>query len=59
MATVKAIRARVPRHVPVSATIGDPTDDVDATMRAVDAMAGAGVDIVKIGLSARPAPRLR
>ena len=29
LATVKAVRARVPRHVPVSATIGDPTDDVD------------------------------
>jgi (5-formylfuran-3-yl)methyl phosphate synthase len=53
LATVKAIRARVPRHVPVSATIGDPTEDVDATMRAVEAVAGAGVDIVKIGLSSK------
>jgi uncharacterized protein (UPF0264 family) len=52
-ATVKAIRARVPRHIPLSATIGDPTDDVDATARAVIVMAGAGADIVKVGLSAR------
>jgi (5-formylfuran-3-yl)methyl phosphate synthase len=50
-ATVKAIRARVPRHVPVSATIGDPTDDADATARAVVAMAATGVDIVKVGLN--------
>jgi (5-formylfuran-3-yl)methyl phosphate synthase len=52
-ATVKAIRARVPRHIPVSATIGDPTHDGDATARAVIAMAGAGADIVKVGLSAK------
>lgn len=51
LATVKAIRARTPRHVPVSATVGDPTDDIDATLRAVEAMAAAGVDIVKIGLN--------
>jgi uncharacterized protein (UPF0264 family) len=51
-ATVTAIRARVPKHVPVSATIGDPTDDAEATARAVVAMADAGADIVKIGLSA-------
>ncbi len=50
-ATVKAIRARVPRHVPVSATIGDPIDDADATARAVVAMAATGVDIVKVGLN--------
>jgi uncharacterized protein (UPF0264 family) len=52
-ATVKAIRARVPRHTPVSATIGDPTHDVDATARAVIAMAETGVDIVKVGLSGK------
>ena len=52
-ATVKAIRARVPRHIPVSATIGDPTNDADATARAVLAMAAAGADIVKVGLSAQ------
>lgn len=52
-ATVKAIRARVPRHIPVSATIGDPTHDAEATARAVLAMAAAGADIVKVGLSAQ------
>src|SRR4029078_9389939 len=52
-ATVKAIRARVPPHIPVSATIGDATGDADATARAVVVMAGAGADIVKVGLSAR------
>jgi uncharacterized protein (UPF0264 family) len=51
-ATVKAIRARVPRHIPVSATIGDPTPNAEATARAVLAMAAAGADIVKVGLSA-------
>lgn len=50
-AMVTAIRRAVPRHIPVSATIGDPVDDVAATERAVCAMAGAGADIVKIGLS--------
>jgi uncharacterized protein (UPF0264 family) len=50
-ATVRAIRARVPRHIPVSATIGDPTDDAEAAARAVVAMAAAGADIVKVGLS--------
>ena len=53
VATVKGIRARVPRHVPVSATIGDPTDDVEATLRAVADIAATGVDIVKIGLDAQ------
>jgi (5-formylfuran-3-yl)methyl phosphate synthase len=48
---VVAIRAAVPRHIPVSATIGDPVDDVEATVVAVKKMATAGADIVKIGLS--------
>jgi (5-formylfuran-3-yl)methyl phosphate synthase len=50
-ATVAAIRAGVPPHVPVSATIGDPSDDVEATVTAVLRMAEAGADIVKIGLN--------
>ena len=50
---VKAIRAARAAHIPVSATIGDPTDDAEATARAVVAMAATGVDIVKVGLSAR------
>jgi uncharacterized protein (UPF0264 family) len=49
-ATVAAIRACAPRHVPVSATIGDPVDDAGATAAAVEGMAAAGADIVKIGL---------
>jgi uncharacterized protein (UPF0264 family) len=50
---VTAIRAAVPAHVPVSATIGDPTSDAEATAHAALAMAAAGADIVKVGLSAR------
>lgn len=50
-AAVAAIRACVPRHVPVSATIGDPSDDVEASADAVVRMAAAGADIVKVGLS--------
>ena len=49
--TVAAIRAAVPRRIPVSATIGDPVDDVRATIAAVRGMAAAGADIVKVGLS--------
>jgi (5-formylfuran-3-yl)methyl phosphate synthase len=49
--TVAAIRAAVPRRVPVSATIGDPVDDVPATIAAARGMAAAGADIVKVGLS--------
>jgi uncharacterized protein (UPF0264 family) len=49
--TVAAIRKSVPRDVPVSATIGDPVDDVAATVAAVQQMAAVGADIVKIGLS--------
>jgi (5-formylfuran-3-yl)methyl phosphate synthase len=50
-AAVSAIRKAVPRGIPVSATIGDPVDDVEATVAAVQRMAAAGADIVKIGLS--------
>lgn len=53
--TVTAIRAAVPSRIPVSATIGDPVDDVSATSDAVLEMAAAGADIVKIGLSKRAA----
>lgn len=51
-ATVAAIRATVPKHLPVSATVGDPVDDPEAVARAVMAMAEAGADIVKVGLRA-------
>ena len=56
VATVATIRAAVPRTIPVSATIGDPTDDVAATIGAVQHMAAAGADIVKIGLSREASP---
>jgi uncharacterized protein (UPF0264 family) len=46
---VRAIRMAVPREVPVSATIGDPTDDPDCAVHAARFMAAAGADIVKIG----------
>jgi uncharacterized protein (UPF0264 family) len=49
-ATVSTIRARVPAHLPVSATVGDPGDEPAAVARAVMAMAAAGADIVKVGL---------
>ncbi|HIE68944.1 MAG TPA: hypothetical protein EYP98_01610 [Planctomycetes bacterium] len=52
LATVRAIRAAVPAHVPVSATVGDPEEDADAVARAVVEMAATGVDIVKIGFRA-------
>jgi len=52
-ATVTAIRLGVPRRIPVSATIGDPVDDIEATLAGVRTMAAAGADIVKIGLSKR------
>lgn len=47
--TVRAIRSAVPRHVPVSATIGDPSDDPAAVADAVRITAATGADIVKIG----------
>jgi (5-formylfuran-3-yl)methyl phosphate synthase len=46
---VRAIRAAVPPHVPVSATIGDPQDDPDTVAQAARFMAAAGADIVKVG----------
>lgn len=49
--TVTAIRAAVPEHIPVSATIGDPVANVEATIAAVRRMVGSGANIVKIGLS--------
>lgn len=50
VATVTAIRRAVPHRIPVSATIGDPVDDVEAVAMAVRMMAETGTDIVKIGL---------
>lgn len=50
--TVRRIRAAVPAHVPVSATIGDPIDDAEAVAGAAERVAATGVDIVKIGFRA-------
>jgi uncharacterized protein (UPF0264 family) len=46
---VRAIRAAVPPHVRVSATIGDPCDDPDRVVQSVQHTAATGVDFVKIG----------
>jgi dihydroneopterin aldolase len=48
--TVCAIRATVPAHIPVSATIGDLPMTPAAVTGAAGRMAATGVDIVKIGL---------
>ncbi|MBI1650975.1 (5-formylfuran-3-yl)methyl phosphate synthase [Hyphomicrobium sulfonivorans] len=55
-ARVEAIRAALPAHVPVSATVGDPSDDVEAIASAAIRMADTGIEIVKVGLSMRYAP---
>jgi uncharacterized protein (UPF0264 family) len=47
--TVRAIRAAVPARIPVSATVGDPSDDAETVAQAVRFMAATGVDIVKVG----------
>jgi uncharacterized protein (UPF0264 family) len=49
-AAVRAIRAAVPRRIPVSATIGDLVCEPDSVGDAVVAMAATGVDYVKVGL---------
>ena len=56
-AIVRALRARenqlqrLPRNLPISATIGDlPMSDVDAILGRVDAVAACGVDYVKVGI---------
>jgi uncharacterized protein (UPF0264 family) len=53
--TVKAIRASLPAHVQLSATIGDPADDPEAVARAVHLAAAAGADVVKVGFRAEAA----
>lgn len=46
---VRRIRAALPAHVPVSATIGDPSDDPARVAQSVRLAAATGVDFVKIG----------
>ncbi|WP_083567103.1 (5-formylfuran-3-yl)methyl phosphate synthase [Hyphomicrobium sp. CS1GBMeth3] len=49
-ADVARIRAAVPRHVPISATIGDLAAEPEPVLEAARAMAATGCDIVKVGL---------
>jgi uncharacterized protein (UPF0264 family) len=49
---VARIRAAVPAHIPVSATIGDLAAEPEPVLRAARAMAATGCDIVKVGLFA-------
>jgi len=57
VATVAAIRTGLPRHILVSATIGDLPADATEVARAAHAMARSGADIVKIGLFPGGDPR--
>jgi uncharacterized protein (UPF0264 family) len=57
LADVRAIRAAVPASVELSATIGDPSDDAEAIVRAAQLMAATGVDYVKVGLAGAAASR--
>jgi uncharacterized protein (UPF0264 family) len=50
VSVVRAVRAEVPRHVPVSATIGDLACEPDVIARPVSEVAATGADYVKIGL---------
>jgi uncharacterized protein (UPF0264 family) len=58
---VADIRKALPRHTPVSATIGDLAADPEPVLEAARAMAATGCDIVKIGLfpGADPAATIR
>lgn len=47
---VAAIRRTVPKHMPVSATIGDVPLDPAVVLAAARSMAATGIDIVKVGL---------
>ena len=50
VATVRAIRAAVPRDIPVSATIGDLACEPATVAGAAAAMAAAGIEFIKVGL---------
>ncbi len=47
--TVSAIRHAIPFDIPVSATVGDLVPEVELVIPAIETMARAGADIVKIG----------
>jgi (5-formylfuran-3-yl)methyl phosphate synthase len=46
---IRAIRNALPSSVPVSATIGDPSEDAERLAQSVRLTAATGVDFVKIG----------
>jgi uncharacterized protein (UPF0264 family) len=48
--TVAAVRAALPRSIPVSATIGDLACEPETLCRAVEDMAASGADVIKVGL---------
>jgi (5-formylfuran-3-yl)methyl phosphate synthase len=52
--TIRAVRTAVAGRRPVSAVTGDLPMEPDAVRTAVEDMAGAGVDYVKVGLFADP-----
>jgi FolB domain-containing protein len=54
LATIRAVRTAVAGRRPVSAVTGDLPMEPDAVRTAVEDMAGAGVDYVKVGLFADP-----
>jgi uncharacterized protein (UPF0264 family) len=47
---VAAIRRAVPKHIPVSATIGDLPPEPERVVAAARIMAATGIDIVKVGI---------
>lgn len=47
--TIRAIRAALPRAIPVSATIGDLASEPEPVAAAALAVSGTGVDYVKVG----------
>jgi uncharacterized protein (UPF0264 family) len=50
VAVIAAVRNFVPRHIPVSATIGDVPSDAELVCGRVAALAATGIEYVKIGV---------
>lgn len=55
--TVAAVRAALPRSIPVSATIGDLACEPETVCGAVETMTASGADVIKIGLFPGGEPR--
>ncbi|MCH9765110.1 MAG: (5-formylfuran-3-yl)methyl phosphate synthase, partial [Alphaproteobacteria bacterium] len=51
IATIARIRAELPEHVPVSATVGDDAAEADDLTDRIGARVSAGADFVKIGFA--------